>query len=191
MAKIGLFFGSFNPIHIGHLAIASYMAHFTDLHEVWMMVSPQNPLKQKAGLADSYDRLEMAHIALGDTMKIKASDFEFHLPLPSYTIDTLTHLKDRYPQHEFVLIMGSDTLKTLRKWKNHAIILRDYDIYVYPRPGYVDEELQSHPSVTMTETPLMEISSTFLRNAIRDAKDIRFFVPDGVIQFMEKKGLYR
>ncbi|WP_028295860.1 nicotinate (nicotinamide) nucleotide adenylyltransferase [Olivibacter sitiensis] len=191
MAKIGLFFGSFNPIHTGHLVIASYMANFTDLDEVWMIVSPHNPLKNKASLANMYDRLEMTHLALGNAERIKASDFEFHLEQPSYTIDTLIHLQERYPKQQFVLIMGSDNLLSLRKWKNYEVILREYEIYVYPRPGYSDKELESHPSIHMTETPLMEISSTFLRNAIKEQKNVQFFLPAEVLLFIEGKGLYR
>src|SRR5690606_5938911 len=190
MNKIGLFFGSFNPIHIGHLIIANYMANYTDLHEVWLMVSPHNPLKKKSNLANMYDRLEMVNLAIQETENIKSSDIEFRLNQPSYTINTLTHLKDRYPNKEFVLIMGSDNLVSLKKWKNYEIILRDYSILVYPRPGFEDHEMAQHPSVTITDTPLMELSSTIMRNAIANENSIKFFVPDLVAQFIDSKGLY-
>src|SRR5690554_712909 len=191
MSKIGLFFGSFNPIHIGHLIIANYMANHTDLSEVWLMVSPHNPLKKKDGLANMYDRLEMVNLALADAENIKSSDFEFRLKQPSYTIDTLTHLKERYPEKEFVLIMGSDNLVSLKKWKNYEIILRDYHIYIYPRPDFYDEEIAKHPSITITQTPLMELSSTFIRKSVAANKNIKYFLPDAVIDFIDKKGLYR
>lgn len=190
MNKIGLFFGSFNPIHIGHLIIANYMANYTDLDEVWLMVSPHNPLKKKSNLANMYDRLEMVNLALQQTENVKSSDIEFRLNQPSYTIDTLTHLRDRYPNKDFALIMGSDNLVNLKKWKNYEIILRDYRIMVYPRPGYQDDEMASHPSITITETPLMELSSTFIRKSIADKRSVKFFIPDAVADFIESKGLY-
>jgi len=190
MNKIGLFFGSFNPIHTGHLIIANYMANHTDLSEVWLMVSPQNPLKKKSSLANMYDRLEMVNLAIEHTENVKSSHFEFQLQQPSYTIDTLTHLQERYPDKKFALIMGSDNLVSLKKWKNYEIILRDYEIYVYPRPGYQPDDSVVYPSVTVTPTPLMEISSTFIRKAISANKNVQFFLPDAVIDFIEKKGLY-
>lgn len=191
MEKTGLFFGSFNPIHTGHLIIAQYMACFTDLSEVWFMVSPHNPLKKKDTLINMYDRLEMVNLALENSERLKSSDFEFRLPQPSYTIDTLTHLKEKFPQKEFVLIMGSDNLKSLPRWKNFELILRDYEIYVYPRPGFEDAELAEHLSVKTTNTPLMEISSTFIRKAVKERKNVQFFVPDAVLEFIDKKGLYQ
>ncbi|WP_333888504.1 nicotinate (nicotinamide) nucleotide adenylyltransferase [Sphingobacterium siyangense] len=190
MRKIGLYFGSFNPVHIGHLIIANYMASFTELDEVWFVVSPQNPFKKKSTLADPYDRLEMLNLALEDAEHLRVTDIEFHLPIPSYTIDTLTHLKAKYPNREFVLLMGEDSLESLEKWKNADIILRDYQIYVYPRPGYDGGKLKDHHSITITATPLMELSSTFLRKAIKENKNIQFFVPQKVIEFIDKKGLY-
>ena len=190
MAKIGLFFGSFNPIHIGHLIIANYMANHTDLKEVWLMVSPHNPLKKKSSLVYMYDRLEMVNLALEGAENVKSSDFEFRLQQPSYTIDTLTHLKEQYPDKEFVLIMGSDNLVSLPKWKNYEILLRDYKFYVYPRPGYEEHEFAKHSSVTITDTPFMELSSTFLRKAIQEKKNIKYFLPDSVLEFIDKKGLY-
>ena len=186
----GLFFGSFNPIHTGHLIIASYMANYTDLQDVWFVVSPQNPLKTKKSLASMYDRLEMVNLAIGDAANLRASDIEFRLPQPSYTIDTLTHLRERYPGKQFVLIMGADNLQSFAKWKNYELILRDYRIYVYPRPGYDPGALSEHPSVTITDTPLMELSSTFIRNSLKEGKSVRYFLPDRVIDFIEKSGLY-
>lgn len=190
MNRIGLFFGSFNPVHTGHLVIANYMAHHTDLDEVWLMVSPHNPLKKKDSLANMYDRLEMVNLALEGAERLRSSDFEFRLKQPSYTIDTLVHLKERFPEKDFVLIMGSDNLKSFRKWKNYEIILRDFQIAVYPRPGYTDPELEQHPSITLTDTPQMEISSTFIRKSVAAGKNVKYFLPDAVNSFIEKKGLY-
>jgi nicotinate-nucleotide adenylyltransferase len=189
--KIGLFFGSFNPIHTGHLIIANYMANHTSLDEVWLIVSPHNPLKEKSALVNMYDRLEMANLALENSSNIRVKDIEFQLPQPSYTIDTLTHLKERYPEHHFSLIMGSDNLLSFKKWKNYELILRDYSLLIYPRPGYTDAEFANHPSVTVTDTPLMEISATFIRKSIVSKKNVQFFVPDKVLEFIESKSMYR
>ncbi len=189
-SKVGLFFGSFNPVHIGHLIIANYMANYTSLDEVWFIVSPQNPFKEKKSLGNMYDRLEMVNLAIEGSEKLRASDIEFSLPQPSYTIDTLTHLTEKYPTKEFILIMGEDNLQGLLKWKNADILLRDYKIVVYPRPGYDGGELKDHPSISMTDTPVMELSSTFLRNAIKEGKSIKFYTTDSVIDFIDKKGLY-
>lgn len=189
--KIGLLFGSFNPIHIGHLIIANYMANYTALDKVWLVVSPQNPLKKYGDLINTYDRLEMAKLATDNATNIEVSDVELKLPQPSYTIDTLAHLKEKYPEHEFALIMGSDNLVTLPKWKNYRLILRDYQIFVYPRPGYENAELASNPAVTITMTPQMELSATFIRKSIAEKKNIQYFVPDAVLKFIESKGLYR
>ncbi|RZJ80027.1 MAG: nicotinate-nucleotide adenylyltransferase [Flavobacterium sp.] len=189
--KTGLFFGSFNPIHIGHLVIANYMTTFSGLKEVWLVVSPHNPLKLKSGLANMYDRLEMAKLATENAPQIKVSDIEFKLLQPSYTIDTLTHLHESYPEKQFVLIMGADNLVSLKKWKNYELLLQDYHIYVYPRPGADVSEWQNHPSITFTDTPEMEISSTFIRKAIKDKKNVQFFTPDAVLEFIEQKNMYR
>ena len=189
--KIGLFFGSFNPIHIGHLIIANYVAHYTFIDQVWLVVSPHNPLKSKGDLINMYDRLEMAKLATDKAEKLNVSDVELKLPQPSYTIDTLIHLSERYPEHEFHLIMGSDNLLALKKWKNYEIILRDYKILVYPRPGFENAELASHPSVTITDTPQMEISSTFIRKGISRGKNVQFFIPEAVLEFIDSKSLYR
>ncbi len=189
--KIGLFFGSFNPIHIGHLVIANYMASFTGLKEVWLIVSPHNPLKVKSSLANMYDRLEMAKLATENSLQIKVSDIEFKLPQPSYTIDTLTYLHEKHPEKEFVLIMGADNLVSLKKWKNYEILLKNYQLYIYPRPGADVSEWENHPSITFTDTPEMEISSTFIRKAIKDNKNVQFFMPEKVLEFIDQKNLYR
>ncbi|WP_316735212.1 nicotinate (nicotinamide) nucleotide adenylyltransferase [Pedobacter aquatilis] len=189
--KIGLFFGSYNPIHTGHLIIANYMANHTELDEVWLVVSPHNPLKEKSGLANMYDRLEMATSATENTANIKVSNIEFNLSQPSYTVDTLTHLRERYPNNKFVLIMGADNLVSFKKWKNYEVLLKDYEIFVYPRPGADISEWENHPSITFTKTPLMEISSTFIRKAIKENKNVQFFLPDKVIDFIDAKGMYK
>ncbi|MBM3401632.1 MAG: nicotinate-nucleotide adenylyltransferase [Bacteroidetes bacterium] len=189
--KVGLFFGSFNPIHIGHLIIANYMANHTDLQQVWLVVSPHNPLKEKSDLINMYDRLEMAKLATEDAVNIRVSDIELKLPQPSYTIDTLTYVQERYPEHEFSLIMGSDNLVSLRKWKNYELILRDYHIHIYPRPGFDSHDFKNHSSISITKTPLMELSATFIRKAIKERKNIQYFVPDKVLDFIEGKNLYR
>jgi len=188
--RIGLFFGSFNPIHVGHLIIANYMANYSDLQSVWLVISPHNPLKNKSSLANMYDRLEMARLATEDNEKIKVSDIEFKLPQPSYTIDTLTFLRERYPEHQFTLIMGADNLVSLKKWKNYEILLRDYKIAVYPRPGFENPEFADHPSITITDTPVMEISSTFIRKAIKERKSVQYMIPDKVFKFIDSKNLY-
>jgi len=189
--KIGLFFGSYNPIHTGHLIIANYMANHTELAEVWLVVSPHNPLKDKNGLTNMYDRLEMAKLATENAEHLRVSDIEFALPQPSYTIDTLTHLHEKYPEKEFVLIMGADNLVSFKKWKNYEVLLKNYQIYVYPRPGADVAEWENHPAITFTQTPLMEISSTFIRKAIKAQKNVQFFLPDKVIDFIEGKGMYK
>lgn len=189
--KTGLFFGSFNPIHIGHLIIANYMAGFTGLNEVWLVVSPHNPLKSKDSLSNMYDRLEMAKLATETSDQIKVSDIEFNLPQPSYTIDTLAYLQEKYPGKTFALIMGADNLASFKKWKNYEVILKNYEIYVYPRPGVDLTEWKNHPSVKITDTPQMDISSTFIRKGIAAGKNVQYFVPDKVLSFIESKNMYR
>ncbi len=189
--QIGLFFGSFNPIHIGHLVIANYMASYSGLAEVWLVVSPHNPLKNKSGLADMYDRLEMARLATEQAPQIHVSDIEFKLPQPSYTIDTLTHLKEKYPEKEFALVMGADNLSSFKKWKNYDVLLTNHKLFVYPRPNVDVSEWENHPAITFTSTPQMDISSTFIRKAIQQEKNIQFFVPESVIDFMERKSMYK
>lgn len=191
MKKTGLFFGSFNPVHVGHLVIANFMATQTDLDELWMIISPQNPLKKKTSLARDHDRLRMVQLAIEDNSNLQASDIEFKLPQPSYTIDTLTFLKEKHPNHAFVLIMGGDNLASLHKWKNYELILRDHQIYVYQRPQYELGILKDHPSITLFEAPLMQISASYIRNCIKNKQSIRYLVPDIVLEEIEACSLYR
>ena len=186
--KIGLFFGSFNPVHIGHLIIANYMATHTDMEQVWFVVSPQNPLKNRRNLLSEYDRLEMVNLAIEGNDKLRASDFEFALPKPSFTIDTLVRMKEKYPQHEFVLIMGSDTVNTLPKWKNHEEIINNYPVYVYPRLN--KEVVFKFDKLTICQTPMMELSATFIRRCIKNNKSIAYLVPKAVEAFLTKWGYY-
>lgn len=188
--KVGLFFGSFNPVHNGHMAIANYMLEFTDLNEVWFIISPQNPFKTKQNLLNDYQRLELVNLAINDTMGFRASNIEFNLPKPSYTIDTLAYLFDKYPEKEFVLIMGSDNLINFHKWKNFNEILRHHQIYIYPRPDTEQVELMKHPNVKKVDAPLMEISSSFIRKAIKENKDIRYFLPNNVWSYIKEMYFY-
>jgi nicotinate-nucleotide adenylyltransferase len=167
------------------------MANYTDLQQVWLVVSPLNPLKKKSDLINIYDRLEMAKLATEDALNLRVSDIELKLPQPSYTIDTLTYLQEKYPEHEFSLIMGADNLASIKKWKNYELLLRDYHIHIYPRPGYEIKEFKDHPSITITETPLMELSATFIRKAWKEGKNVQFLVPDKALKFMDSKNLYR
>jgi nicotinate-nucleotide adenylyltransferase len=189
--KIGLFFGSFNPIHVGHLIIANYMATQTDLQQIWLVVSPQNPLKPKNTLARDRDRLNMVQLAIEDNKLLRASDIEFKLPKPSFTIDTLAYLNEKYPQHEFALIMGGDNLATLTKWKNYEQILRGYDIYVYQRPEYDLGEFATHPRVRLFEAPLMEISATYIRKCLIEGKSIQYLVTDPVMKYLLESKIYQ
>jgi nicotinate-nucleotide adenylyltransferase len=189
--KIGLFFGSFNPVHVGHMIIASHMAQYTDLDQVWMVISPQNPFKNKASLANNNDRYHLLRLAIGDNQKIKASNVEFSLTIPSYTIDTLVYLKEKYPKYEFALIMGEDNLENLHKWKNFTVILDNYDIYVYKRTGYNTNDYNNHPTVKFMDLPLLEISATQIRKAIRDGKSVQYLVPDSVYKYLENSTMYR
>jgi len=189
--KIGLFFGSFNPVHIGHLIIANFMANNTDLDKIWMVVSPQNPLKEKKTLARDYDRLHLVRLGIGDNPKIQASDFEFNLAKPSYTIDTLTYLKEAYPENNFVLIMGGDNLGTLHKWKNYELLLERYQLYVYQRPGYDLGDLATHDHVHLFEAPLMQISASYIRKQLKEGKSVQYLVPDPVNEYLLTSNLYK
>lgn len=189
--KIGLFFGSFNPIHTGHLVIANYMATQTDLGEVWFIVSPQNPLKQKSSLAPNQSRYYLTQLAIEDNPKLRASNIEFSLPTPSYTVDTLAILKEKYPDKEFVLIMGGDNLVTLHKWKNFEVLLRDYAIYVYKRPNYQLPDYSSKGDVRIFENvPQMNIAATYIRQCIKDKKSIQYLVHDKVYEEIQASNLY-
>jgi len=189
--KIGLFFGSFNPIHTGHLIIANVMAENTDLGKVWFIVSPQNPLKPSKGLLHEFDRYDMVKAAIAENYKFEVSDIEFHLPKPSYTIHTLAHLNEKHPGQEFKLILGEDNLENFTKWKNHDQILLQYGLYVYPRPHVTNSELKRHPQVTMVDAPLLDISATYIRNCVKSNKSIRYLVPEGVEQMIRLKQFYR
>lgn len=188
--NIGLFFGTFNPVHIGHMVIASYMAEFADLDEVWMVVSPHNPLKEKASLLDDYQRLHMVNLAIDKHPKLRASDIEFKLSQPSYTINTLTHLYEKFPDYHFSLIMGSDNLDNFKKWKNYERILDISRLIVYPRPGYDGGTLKNHPSVKWVEAPLMQISSTFIRHALKQKKNLHYIIPEKVLQYIQEMHFY-
>jgi nicotinate-nucleotide adenylyltransferase len=188
--KIGLFFGSFNPIHVGHLIIANLMVEASDLKKVWFVVSPQNPLKPAKGLLHEFDRYDMVRAAVYDNYKLEVSDVEFHLPKPSYTIHTLVHLQEKHPDKEFRVIMGEDNLSNFTRWKNYRQILDHYGLYVYPRPGTQLSELRSHPNVTIVEAPLLDISATFIRERIRKGQSVRYLVPDAVEEMIRAKGFY-
>jgi nicotinate-nucleotide adenylyltransferase len=172
--KIGLFFGSFNPVHIGHLIIANYMATQTDLDRVWLVVSPQNPLKPKKTLARDHDRLHLVRLGIGDNPLLEVSNVEFGLPKPSYTVDTLAYLREKYPEREFALIMGGDNLASLHQWKNYEFLLANYDIYVYNRPSADLGERATHPRVRIFEAPLLDISATYIRECLRNRKSVRY-----------------
>jgi nicotinate-nucleotide adenylyltransferase len=199
--KVGLYFGTFNPIHVGHLIIANFMADYTGLDKVWLVVTPQNPLKDKNTLLNDFHRLDLVRVAIEDNPHLQASDIEFHLPKPSYTITTLAYLKEKYPQHEFSLIMGEDNLRTFHKWKNHEQIIRDHKLYVYPRvltEGEIDElkdyhsesPYASHPNVISCDAPVMKVSSSFIRKAIRDKKDVRYLLTDTVYNYIKEMHFY-
>ena len=196
MAKIGLYFGSFNPVHIGHIAIAGYMTEFAGLDQVWFVVSPHNPLKNKETLLADHQRLYMAQIAIGDNVRLKASDIEFNLPVPSYTIDTLTYLKEKYPKNEFCLVMGEDNLYTVHKWKNADALINRYPIYIYPRPDSVKpsspllDQILSKADIHFVKAPLMDISGTFIREGIKKGKDMSYFLPPAVWNYIKEMHFY-
>ncbi len=189
--KIGLFFGSFNPIHIGHLIIANHMAELANLHQVWLVVSPHNPLKPRQTLAKDHDRLHLVRLAIEDNPKLNASSIEFGLPKPSYTVDTLVYLKEKYPSDSFFLIMGGDNLVTLDKWKNFDILLRDYSILVYRRPGIESTAFDNHPNVRFFDAPLLDISATFIRQGLREGRSMRYMLPDPVFHYLDTCKMYR
>jgi nicotinate-nucleotide adenylyltransferase len=189
--KVGLFFGSFNPIHTGHLIIAQHFVSWCDVDQVWLIVSPQNPFKEKASLLDEKHRLYMANLAVEDNYRLRASTIEFHLPRPSYTIDTLTYMEEQYPDTSFTLLMGSDTLSGIHKWKNSETLLQRYPIYVYERPGSSPGDIKVTGNIQYTKAPLLQISATFIRDAIAAGKDIRYLVPEKVYNYIDEMHFYK
>ena len=197
--KIGLYFGTFNPIHIGHLIIANYVAEFSDVKQVWMVVTPHNPLKKKDTLLNDSIRLELVHLATEDYPKIKPSDIEFKLPQPNYTVNTLAYLQEKYPKNEFSLIMGEDNLKSFHKWKNYEVILQNHDIYVYPRIDLKNQTnersnylaFKNHPKVHYINAPIVEISATFIRESIKNKKNVQPLLPNKVWEYIDHNNLYQ
>ncbi|GAB1858339.1 nicotinate (nicotinamide) nucleotide adenylyltransferase [Flavobacteriaceae bacterium MHTCC 0001] len=191
--KVGLFFGSFNPIHVGHLVIGNHLAEHTDLDQVWFVVTPHNPFKKKSSLLDNFQRLEMVYQATKDFTKLKPSDIEFNLPQPNYTINTLAYLQEKYPNKEFALIMGEDNLKSFHKWKNYELILEGHHIYVYPRISEkkIEIQFQDHSKVHFIDAPIMEISSTFIRKSIKEGKNVQPLLPQLVWKYLDEMNFYR
>ena len=190
MKKTGLYFGSFNPVHIGHMAIANYMVEFTDIDQLWFILSPQNPFKKRSGLLADHHRLALLNTAIDSSLLFKASNIEFNMPKPSYTIDTLAYLGEKYPEREFVLIMGSDNLPTFHKWKNFRQIADNYEIYVYPRPGISIDDYKDIAKIRKVEAPLIEISSSFIRKAIAAGKNVSYFMPSKVAEYVAEMHFY-
>ena len=190
MKKIGIYSGSFNPIHHGHIMLANYLVEFSDLDELWFVVTPQNPLKKKEDLLDDDERLKMVQLALGDDPRFHVSDIEMHLPTPSYTINTLTALTEQYPDFEFVFICGKDSLQNLKNWREYQSILDNYELLVFPREGYNGGELINYPSVTVLKTPILEISSTFIRQCVKEGRDVRHFMPEKAFAYMKTNQFY-
>ena len=188
--EIGLYFGSFNPIHVGHLIIAQAVLDFSKLDEVWFIVSPQNPLKQNKTLLHEFDRYDMVKLAIENNDRFKVSDIEFNMPRPSYTIDTLTYLKERHQGHRFRLIIGGDNLTIFPKWKNSERIIKDFGLIVYPRPGSSPHEINNHQNVNFIEAPLLDISATFIRKCIKENRSIRYLVPEKAVEYIYDRKLY-
>ncbi|NRB83403.1 MAG: nicotinate-nucleotide adenylyltransferase [Winogradskyella sp.] len=191
--NIGLYFGTFNPIHVGHLTIANHLAEHSDLDQVWFVVTPQSPFKKKSTLLDNHQRLEMVYRATKDYDKLRPSNIEFGLKQPNYTIDTLTYLHEKFPDYEFSLIMGEDNLKSFHKWKNHELILKHHSIYVYPRlsQGKIETQFNNHPKILNVSAPIMELSSTFIRKEIAAGKNIRPMLPENVWQYIDEMNFYK
>ncbi len=189
--KVGLFFGSFNPVHIGHLILADAVLDRARLDEVWLVVSPQNPFKNKKSLLHEQDRYDLLVQAIGDNDRLRASDVEFRLPRPSYTIDTLDALQKKHPKHQFSVIMGGDNLTHFEKWKDYERILTHYGILVFPRPGAVPpQDLVHHPAISLVDTPLLEVSAAFIRTCLREGRSVRYLLPDAVLATILRKGFY-
>jgi nicotinate-nucleotide adenylyltransferase len=191
--KIGLYFGTFNPIHVGHLIIANHMVEYSNLDQVWFIVTPHSPFKKKSSLLDNHHRYQMVNRAVEDYTKLGVSDIEFKLPQPNYTINTLVYLEEKYPDYEFALIMGEDNLKGFHKWKNYELILERHHIYVYPRisEGHIKTHFDNHPKIHKVGAPIMEISSTFIRNAIKEGKNIRPMLPEHVWVYLDEMNFYK
>jgi len=190
--KIGLFFGSFNPIHIGHLIIANTIYEYSDVNEIWFVVSPQNPHKRSSkSLIHEFDRIDMVELAIEDHPHFKATDIEFKMKKPNYTIDTLTYLSNRHPAHEFILIVGEDNLASFTRWKNYKLILENYGLIVYPRPDSKNSAIKDHPHIKLIDAPRIDISASFIRKSIRENKSIKYLVPEKVHQFIQDRKLYR
>ena len=191
--KIGLYFGSFNPIHIGHLVIANHLAEYSDLDQIWFVVTPHNPFKKKSSLLDDFQRLEMVYRATQDYTKLKPSDIEFNLPQPNYTINTLVHLQEKHPDYAFSLIMGEDNLKSFHKWKNYELILENHDIYVYPRisKDRVETQFDGHKNIHVIDAPIMELSSTFIRKSIKSGKNVQPMLPQHVWEYLDEMNFYK
>ena len=191
--KVGLFFGTFNPIHVGHLTIANHLAEHSDLDQVWFVVTPHSPFKKKNSLLDDHQRLEMVYQATKDFDKLKECNIEFGLPQPNYTVNTLAHLEEKYPDHEFALIMGEDNLKSFHKWKNFEVILSYHKIYVYPRisEGIIESKFEDHPSIVRVDAPIMELSSTFIRKSIKAGKNVRPMLPEAVWTYLDEMNFYK
>ena len=191
--KIGLYFGTFNPIHVGHLIIANHMVENSDLDEIWMVVTPQNPFKKKSSLLDNYHRLQLVDLAIENYPKIKSSKIEFDLPQPNYTVHTLAHISDKFPEHNFSLIMGEDNLKSFHKWKNYEIILEHHHLYVYPRisEGKKATQFDNHPKIHKIDSPIIQISSTQIRKGIQEEKNIQPMLSNSVWKYIDEMNFYR
>lgn len=190
--KIGLFFGSFNPIHIGHLVIADVMADQTDLDQVWFVVSPLNPFKSSSSLLHEFDRFKMVELAIAENYKFRASDVEFNMPKPSYTADTLAYLSDKHPEHDFKLIIGEDNLLHFHKWKNYESILNNFGLYVYPRPQVDKSKIKvQHQSIVYVDSPMLDISATFIRKSIRNEHSVQYLLPGPVVDYIRMKKFYQ
>lgn len=190
MKRTGLFFGSFNPIHVGHLIIANAMLNNADMDEVWFVVSPQNPHKERASLLADHHRLQMVRVAIEDNYRLRACDVEFHLPVPSYTVVTLARLGELYPDREFCLIMGSDNLDSLHRWRNYEYILENYTIYVYPRPNHSGGDLVNHPHVHIVDVPMMDISSSYVREQIGQGHSVEYMLTEPVFRYLTEMHFY-